>query len=195
MKIKTLKSKALSMCLVVAIVATYSMVALAGDKLVGEILVSGKNVNGQAPVVTVNGEAVKSGRTIFTSSTISTPKDTTATVNVAKIGKVKIAPNSTLSVSFDEKGITGNLSSGKLTVLNSSNNVAITTPNGEVAQLQSGDAVTTKQDDDDDDDDNGKAIAIWAIVFGGAAAAILYAATRDSGPDIGGGTTVVSPNV
>lgn len=194
MKIKTLKRKALSMCLVVAIVATYSMVALAGDnKIVGEILVSGKSINGETPVVTVNGEAVQSGRTIFTSSVISTPKDTTAIVNVAKLGKVKIAPNTTLTISFNEKGITSNLSEGKLTVLNSSNEIAVTTPNGKVAQLSSGDAVTTKQDDDDDDD-NGKAIALWAIIFGGAAAAIIYAATRDNGPTLGGGTTVVSPN-
>jgi hypothetical protein len=40
--------KALSMCLSVAVLATYSMVALAGPgKAAGELAVSGKNVNGE----------------------------------------------------------------------------------------------------------------------------------------------------
>ena len=50
--------KALSLCLSVAILATYSMVALAGPrKVAGELTVSGKDINGEAPFVLVNGEA------------------------------------------------------------------------------------------------------------------------------------------
>lgn len=192
MKIKTLKSKALSMCLVVAIVATYSMVALAGNnKVVGEILVSGKS----GSIVTVNGEAVKSGRTIFTSSTITTPENTSAIVNISKIGKVKIAPNSTLFVSFDEKGITGNLSNGKVTVLSTTEIVNIKTPNGKVAQLKAGESAVTAKQDDDDDDDGGSSWVLWAIIFGGAAAAIVFAAASDNKLDLGGGAVIVSPNV
>ena len=43
--------KALSMCLVVAMIATYSMVALAGsEKVAGELIVTGKTINGETPV-------------------------------------------------------------------------------------------------------------------------------------------------
>ncbi len=164
------------------------MVALAGDNnTVGEILVSGSNV-------TVNGEAVKSGRTIFTSSTITTSENSTAIVNVAKIGKVRISPKSTLTVSFDKSGISGNLSKGKVTVLNTTNNVNITTPGGKVANLKNGESAATAKQDDDDDNGGGSAWLIWALVFGGAAAAIVIAATSDNNrASLGGGTTVVSP--
>ena len=63
--------KALSMCLCVALLATYSMVALAGPgKAAGELTVSGKNANGEAPFVLVNGETARSGRSVFSGSTI-----------------------------------------------------------------------------------------------------------------------------
>ncbi len=179
------------MLLTLTIVACYSMVALAGDtKMAGEIVVTG----GKNSVVTVNGEAVKSGRTIFASSTIVTPADASAVVNVKNVGKVKVAPKTTMVVSFDENGITGNIKQGKLTVLNSTSSVNITAPNGKVASLNAGDSVVTAQDDDDDND-GGSAWVIWALVFGGAAAAIVFAATRDNNIDLGGGTTVVSPTV
>jgi hypothetical protein len=192
MKIRTLKNKALSMCLVVAIVATYSMVALAGDKkIVGEILVSGSN---ETSIVTVNGEAVQSGRTIFTSSTITTA-DNSAIVNVNKVGKIKIAPKSSILVSFNENGISGNLLNGKVTVLNSTDKVSITVPNGATEQLTVGESATAAKQDDDDDNDGGAAWWLWAAVFGGAAAVIVLAATTDNNRvDLGGGAVTVSPS-
>lgn len=190
MKIRTLKNKALSMCLVVAIFATYSMVALAGNnKFAGEI-----SVFGEQSIVSVNGEAVKSGRTIFTSSTISTPENTTAVVNIAKLGKVKIAPKTTLTVAFNKDGISGSLLNGKVTVLNAENAVNIQTPKGAIEKLTVGESVSTFQDDDDDDD-GGAAWLLWALVFGGAAAGIVIAATRDNDVSLGGGTRIVSPNL
>ena len=192
MKIRTLRSKALSMCLVVAIVATYSMVALAGDKkIAGEILVTGKNV-------VVNGEQVQTGRSIFSSSTITTPENSSAVINVNKVGKIKVAPNTSFVVSFSENGIAGDLLKGEVTVVNSSNTVNITTPNGQVAELTAGGtASTVKQDDDDDNTDPGAgAYLLYALIFGGAAAAIVIAATSDNNRvDLGGGSTVVSPSL
>lgn len=190
MKIRTFKSKALSVSLAVAIIATYSMIALAGNnKIVGEITVSGAQ-----SFVSVNGETVKSGRTIFTSSTISTPENTSAVVNVAKLGKVKIAPKTTLSVSFNQEGISGNLLNGKVTVLNTKDAINIKTPKGETKKLTIGESASTIQDDDDDDN-GGAAWVLWALVFGGAAAGIIIAATRDNNIDLGGGTRIVSPNI
>lgn len=193
MRFRTLKRRALSTLLMTAVLGCYSMVALAGDaKLAAEIVISGSKDS----VVTVNGEAAKSGRTVFSSSTIATSKDASAVVNVKNVGKLKLAPNTTTVVNFDEKGITGTIAKGKLTVLAAEKLVNITAPNGKVAKLAAGDSVLTTKQDDDDDDDGGGAWFLWALLFGGAAAAIIFAATSDNNRiDLGGGTTVVSPNI
>jgi hypothetical protein len=190
--------KALSMCLVVATIATYSMVALAGsERVVGELSVSGEIINGETPFVKVNGEAAQSGRSIFSSSTIATPENASATVNIGKLGKIALAPNTTLALSFDEKVITGDLLAGRVTVLNSSDIVNIKTLDGTVAELNAGNsAVATGkvQDDDDSDRDGGGTVLIWAAILGGAAVGIILAATTDNNRiAVGGGANVVSP--
>lgn len=192
MRTRTFRKRALSMLLMTAVLGCYSMVALAGDtKLAAEIVVSGAKDS----VVTVNGEAAKSGRTVFSSSTITTSADSTAVINVKNVGKLKLAPNTTTVVNFDEKGITGNIVQGKLTVLSASETVNITAPNGKVAKLAAGESVLTiKQDDDDDDDPGSGTWFIWALVLGGAAAGIIIAATNGNDISLGGGTVVVSPN-
>ncbi len=102
--------KALSMCLVVATIATYSMVALAGsERVAGELLITGKNSNGESPYVKVNGEAAQNGRSIFSSSIIATPENADAVINLGKLGKIELAPNSTMTLTFDENGINGDL--------------------------------------------------------------------------------------
>lgn len=195
MNSKAWTNKALSMCLIVATIATYSMVALAGtEKVAGELLITGKNING----VTVNGEISQNGRSIFSSSTIVTPDNTDAAVNLGKIGNIKLAPNTTLTLSFNESGISGDLLTGQVTVLNAENNVNIKMPDGKVVKLNAGETVNAgnakAQDDDDDDGGGGNAWVIFALVFGGAAAAIILAAsTNNNDLNLGGGTTVVSP--
>ncbi len=107
--------KALSMCLVVATIATYSMVALAGsERVAGELLITGKNLTAKAPFVKVNGEAAQNGRSIFSSSTIATPENADAIINLGKLGKIELAPNTTLTLTFDEKGISGDLIAGRV---------------------------------------------------------------------------------
>ncbi len=187
--------KALSSCLVVAIFATYSMVALANTaKIAGELTVAGMN-NGEAAMVTVNGEAAKSGRSIFSSSTIVTPENASAIINLGKLGKIELAPNSSVALSFTDSAISGDLSSGKLTVLGATNSVSVKTANGEVVKLDAGESVSAaKQDDDDTTSGGGGAWWAWALVFGGAAAGILIAATQsDNRAALGGSGTVVSP--
>ncbi len=192
MRTRTLRKRALTVMLMTAVVGCYSMVALAGDtKMAAEIVVSGAKDS----IVTVNGEATKSGRTIFSSSTIATSADASAVINVKNVGKLKLAPNTTTVVNFDEKGITGNIVQGKLTVLSASEAVNITAPNGKVANLAAGESVLTVRQDDDEDDDAGSGTwFIWALVLGGAAAGLIIAATSiNNTVDLGGGTTVVSP--
>ena len=187
--------KALSMCLCVAILVTYSMVALAAPgKVAGELTVSGKNVNGESPFVLVNGETARSGRSVFSGSTITTPETSSAVMNLGKIGKIELAPATSLTLTFDDKGIFGDLTSGKVTVLGASENVAIKTINGKTVHLAAGQSVSAagQAQTDDDDDDNG-AWWIWAAVFGGAAVVILWTALSDQDIELGDTGTVISP--
>lgn len=188
--------KTLSMCLMVAILATYSMVVLASsNRIAGELIIFGNTASGENPAVTVNGEKAQSGRSIFSSSTIVTSPNASAVINVAKVGKIELAPDTTIAVSFDEKGLTGDLLAGKVTVLGASENVSVKTPNGKVANLKAGEtAVAGKAQDDDDDNDGGGAWIWYALIFGGAAAAIILAARTDNNrTSLGGNSTVVSP--
>jgi hypothetical protein len=194
MNSKTLIRKALSLCLMVAIYASYSMVTLAStERIAGELLISGKNSS-----VKVNGETAQSGRSIFSASTISTPENTSAIINLGKLGKLELAPNTTANISFTDKGINGDLLSGKITVLGTTDAVNIKTTEGKTVKLNAGESVTAGKlkaddDDDDDDDDPGAAWWVWAAIFGGAIAGIVIAATSDNNRvALGGGTVVVS---
>jgi len=188
--------KALSMCLCVAVLATYSMVALASPgKAAGELAVSGKIVNGEAPFVFVNGEVARSGRSVFSGSTISTSDSTNAVINLSKLGKIELAPNTVLNLTFDEKGIFGDLTSGTVTVLGAAENVNIKTPNGKTVQLTTGQSVSASglKDDDDDDHKGGAAWWAWGAIFGGAAVVILWTALSDNDISVGQNGTVISP--
>lgn len=197
MNSKTWIQKALSTCLMVAIIATCSMFTLANsERMVGELTVSGKNLNGTAPFVQVNGEAAQSGRSIFSSSTINTPENAGAIIDLGKSGKIELAPNTILTLAFNEKSISGDLSAGRVIVLNSSEAVNIKTANG-TTKLNAGDSATANgkaQDDDTTAGGSGGNWLVWALVLGGAAAGIIIAATTDNNRvSLGGNSTVVSP--
>ena len=191
--------KALSMCLCVAILVTYSMVALAAPgKAAGELVVSGKSVNGESPFVFVNGEASRSGRSVFSGSTITTPETASAVMNLGKFGKLQLAPATSLTLTFDEKGIFGDLTSGKVTVLGAGENVAIKTLNGKTVNLAAGQSVSASgnapADDDDKDKDGNGAWWIWGAVFGGAAVVLLWTALSDNDISLGDNGSVISPS-
>lgn len=90
----------------VAVLSVYSMVALAapGTKASGELSVSGQ--------VTVNGQKVISGGTLFSDSTINTADQSSASVNISKLGRVELAPNSSLRLSFADNNLTAMLETG-----------------------------------------------------------------------------------
>ena len=196
MNSKGWNNRALSLCLIVATIATYSMVALASsDKVAGELYVTGKNLNG----VTINGEIAANGRSVFSGSTITTPADTDATVNIGESGSIRLAPNTTMTLSFSGNVISSELLTGQMTVLRTQNVVSVKMTGGNVLELNAGETAAAgsgkAQDDDDDDNDGGNAWIIWALVLGGAAAGIILAAsTNNNDLNLGGGTTVVSPN-
>lgn len=206
--------KAVSSCLMVAMIATYSMVVLANtDRAVGELIVSGGAADGTTPVVMINGEAAKTGRTIFSSSTISTPENTSATVNMGLAGEIVMSSNATAVLSFDASSINADLSSGTLTVLNSKQpvNVNIAGVHHSLSSGETASAAGAPADDHDYRDSSGKCIDAnkdgkldcdahagawwaWALVFGGATAGIIIGASQGSNNiTLGGGGTVVSP--
>jgi hypothetical protein len=107
---KTWSRKFIAVVLAVAVLSVYSMVVLAapGVKASGELSVSGQ--------VTVNGQKVISGGTLFTDSTISTATQSTASVSIAKVGRVELAPNSNLRIAFSGNSINAMLETGMATV-------------------------------------------------------------------------------
>lgn len=182
--------KAVSVCVLLALFTTTSMVALAGPgRIAAELTVSGKVLNGEAPVVMVNGEASKSGRSIFSSSTVATPDETTATIGIGKAGQLELDPNSSVNVVFDDSSVDAELTSGRLTVRGSFGTVKVRTNDGKVTTLNSGDSITASGQAASKQSGGGSNKAwIWIVVAGGVAAAILIAVSQSNNND------VVSPN-
>jgi hypothetical protein len=104
---KSLSRKGIAAFVSVAVFSVYSMIALAtpGAKVAsGELSVSGE--------VTVNGQKAISGGTFFSDSAIVTSDLSNATVNITKLGRVELAPKSNMSLSFNDKALSGILENG-----------------------------------------------------------------------------------
>ncbi len=124
---KTWSRKSIATAVAVAVLSVYSMVVLAapGAKASGELSVSGQ--------VTVNGQKVISGGTVFSDSVISTAAQSSASVSISKVGRVELAPNSSLRLSFAETSITAMLESGSAQVATlAGKTVSLTTKDGVV---------------------------------------------------------------
>src|SRR5258708_8042728 len=132
MKLKRWGRKTLTICSITVLITTYAMVTLAAsNKPVGELIVSG-DILPDGAAVTVNGEAAKTGRTIFASNTIVTPESTGAVVNLGKTGKIELGSNSTFTLSGDGNVISGDLTGGSLTVLSAAESVNVKILSGEL---------------------------------------------------------------
>jgi hypothetical protein len=115
---RTWSRKSVAFCLAVAVLSVYSMVVLATPGQLGQTGASGElSVSGQ---VTVNGQSAISGATIFSDSTIETAKGSSAVVSLGKLGRVELLPGSIMKISFNETGMTGMLSAGRVRVSSSS---------------------------------------------------------------------------
>lgn len=183
--------KAVAACALTAIIATTSMVTLAAPgRAAAELTVSGRILNGEAPVVYVNGEASKSGRSIFSSSTVATPEETTAVVSIGKTGSLELAPNSTVNVLFDDESVNAELTAGTLTVLGSLGTVNVRTNDGKTTVLNPGESISAEGSTSARQQTSSRDKTwIWLLVAGGAAAAVLVAVAASNGDD-----SVVSPN-
>ncbi|CAN5802938.1 MAG: FecR domain-containing protein [Pyrinomonadaceae bacterium] len=125
---KTWSRKPIAAVLSVAVLSVYSMIALASPEAKvpsGELSVSGQ--------VTVNGQKVISGGTLFSDSVIVTSENSSATVNISRLGRIQLAPNSALNLSFTDKAITGQLDGGIASVSTLAGiSVNLTTKDGSV---------------------------------------------------------------
>lgn len=123
---KTWSRKTVAFSLAVAILSVYSMVVLAVPSgISGELSVTGQ--------VAVNGQTAVSGTTVFSDSVITTTDNSTATVSLGKLGRVEVLPNSSLKLSYNESGISGTLSNGRVRVSSIAGTTAtISTLNGSV---------------------------------------------------------------
>lgn len=117
----------ITLALALAILCTYSMVALAspqqGQGPTGDLSVVGE--------VSVNGTSAISGATVFPDSTITTGQNSSAVVSLGKLGRVELLPNSSLKLSFTDKGLSGMLQAGRVRVSSSTGVAAsVTTKDG-----------------------------------------------------------------
>ena len=175
-------------CLALVIFTTSSMIALAGGEnksLMGEITVSGQNANGNAPFVLLNGEQAVTGRTFFSNSTIATSDAVTSTVKLGTSGYVVLSPNTNLTLSFDEKTISGTVSAGRAEVFNAEG-VEVKMQNLGNATASVVPAGKAQQDDDDDDDGFFGGSAVGPVLLFAAlvtTAVVLVVVNSDEGDD------------
>lgn len=182
--------KAVSACVLIAVFTATSMVALASPgRVAAELTVSGKALDGEAPVVLVNGEPSKNGRSIFSSSTIETPEETTAVLNIGRTGRLELDPNTTVNVIFDDRSVNAELTAGRLTVVGSLGTVKVRTNDGKITTLQPGDSITASGEAAKRQSGGSNNWWIWVVVAGGAAIAVLIAVAASNNND-----SVVSPN-
>lgn len=116
----------ITLALALAILCTYSMVGLAQTGQTGPT--GDLSVVGE---VSVNGTSAISGATVFSDSTITTAQNSSAVVSLGKLGRVEVLPNSSLKLSFNDTGVTGMLSQGRVRLSTSSGvNANVSTKDG-----------------------------------------------------------------
>ena len=185
-QIKHLAHKVLTLCVLVVFLASCSMVTFAtSTKPVGELLVTGsKSTDGTS--VTVNGEPAKSGRTIFTASTIKTPENSGATLNLGTAGKLQLSPNTTFVLNAEAESLSGDLTEGSVTVLSSAKSVGVRTLTGDTVSLNAGETATASSGTSSKKAQTGPGGVNWwvwgAIIAGAAAAVIILVANDDDDP-------------
>jgi len=183
-QIKHLAHKVLTSCVLFVFIVACSMVTFAtSNKPVGELLVTGsKSADGTS--VTVNGEPAKSGRTIFSSSTIKTPENSGAMVNLGKAGKLQLAPNTTFVLNAEAEVVSGDLTEGSVTVLSSAQSVAVRTLTGDLVSLNPGETATASSGTAAKKAKPGPGGVDWwiwgAIIAGAAAAVVIIVVVSDN---------------
>ncbi len=108
---KKLLRKFTALLTAIAVWSVYSMVIIAAPAdVTGVITVLGN--------VTVNGQPAISDATIVSGSRIETATNSTAIISISKVGKVELAPDTSVTLRFTESSLIGIVDTGKVTVFN-----------------------------------------------------------------------------
>jgi hypothetical protein len=123
--------KALTVAVMMTVSSFYSLVttsalAQTAAKAAGELSVTGN--------VTINGTSAISGATVFSESKVKTARNGAATINLGKLGRVQLGPESEMTLSFTDGKIGGNLSSGR---------AVVTAPTGVAVAVATAEGVAT----------------------------------------------------
>src|SRR5215208_161486 len=105
-------SKLVAVGLVLAVTHISARVGVAGSVESAKASVQGRLVTGGDRNVTVSGNSAKTGDTVFSGQELATPAGTGATVQVALLGRVDFAPNSSGTLTFGEGRLSVALASG-----------------------------------------------------------------------------------
>lgn len=156
--------------------------------------------------ISLNGNRTHSGTTVLSGAQLQTPAGVGASVQLGRLGLLRLAPETSLTLNFDAASVDVVLDSGYATLTtNEGFKGSITTPDGKTertdpARLSTIIGQTDQKDDDDDDDEkagallgsgsdegvgllggisNDAARAFGLVVLGGAIAGSLIAANLE----------------
>lgn len=134
-KNRVAKATALGLALAVShVVLSADIVRAASSRLVAAVAPAQGAAQGRLTTrgnnpVTVNGNSARTGETIFSGQSIQTPAGVSATVNLPGLGRVDIAPDSNVTLSFGD---------GKINVTVISGCAVLTANRGTAGTLESG---------------------------------------------------------
>jgi hypothetical protein len=178
LKSRILKATALGLALTVThLCLSAELVRAAGARLIAKATSAQGGSQGRLTTrgnnpVGVNGNSARSGETIFSGQSIQTPEGVGATVNLPGIGRVDIAPNTNLTLTFE---------AGKVHVALASGCAILTAGRGSAGSVESGG--TTQNTDGD----QGGVIDVCASPTPGGAPVVGQGAAAAAGAGASGG--------
>src|SRR5215212_194976 len=184
LKNRIVKATALALALAVTHVClSAELVRAASARLVAKATAAQGAAQGRLTTrgnnpVTVNGNSAKSGETIFTGQSIQTPAGVGATVNLPGIGRVDIAPNSNVTISFE---------AGKVNVVLVSGCAIVTANRSNAGSLESGGSTQRTEGEE------GGTLDVCSSVTPGGAPVVGQGAAAAAGAGASGGGAAAAP--
>lgn len=151
--------------------------------------------------ITLNGNPTAPGTTVLSGSQLQTPAGVGASVQLGRLGLLRIAPETTLTLNFDDESINVSLASGYVSLMtNAGVKGSVTTPDGKTERTDSSkvstvvgnttgqtDAAGTAGSGADGGEgllggmSNSAARAFGLVVLGGAIGASIFIVNRGRG--------------
>ena len=183
-------SSAVALFLVFSISQVYVQANLLGSKAASKDAatpaLAGKLVSRSA--IMLNGNLTLTSATVLPGATLATPEEVPATVLLESLGKLDIAPQTTLTLNFNSDSIEVALTSGAVTLTtNKGINGSVTTAKATVRTDSSKLSSVTAQSDDDDKNKKKKG---GAVLPSGSTGAEEGGISAKTGAIIGGAAVI-----